>query len=491
MSAGKLKLTATLVLFIVILSIAIPVPVMADGGPIVPHDLWADLKEGHQIAVVTILNQDSARVDLFISILDKTEQSHEMVFFVPIGKKSSSFSAMEEDLFTFDKATTRNLDDTIRQRANDRKYAVQVLFSGALLTNGAWLIPFWSPVLLTGCGAAEQKPETTLQTASSQISIYGIDENTDLAALVQTTGLPASVSATLAKLQGQQIAVVKLQTKPEAKSVENPAPGQPAATEPGLHLSWNTSFVPAASGPTYTYPLGTGGAWSKPIELTRVYIVAPKGTDFNVTYPAIGSEQSGFDIIEGAHITNFIDTPSYAVDEARGDFGRVWRATYTQSNPTDDIVITVKAQSGFSQFLAGAEDAALPYSFPFALVIGILIWVLAWHYLMPRFLGEGSRQQARLRWPYALIYPAINIVFIIFPGSILYLLFLMGMTIPALTIQFLIGGGVTIGFFTLIHGKRLGVSRGKAIRAFIFTSLAGSAAYLVLAVVFAKIVNAI
>jgi len=491
MSAGKLKFTAILVLFIVILSITIPVPVMADGGPIVPHDLWADLKEGHQIAVVTILNQDSARVDLFISILDKTEQSHEMVFFVPIGKKSSSFAAMEEDLFTFDEATTRNLDKIIRDSANDKKYAVQVLFSGALLTNGAWLVPFWAPVLLTGCAAAEQKPEATLQTESSQISIYGIDENTDLDALIQTTGLPASVSDTLSKLQGQQIAVVKLQTKPEAGEQESPVPGQPAATEPGLHLSWNTSLVPVESRTTYTYPLGTGAAWSKPIELTRVYIVAPRGMDFDVEYPALGTEQSGFDIIEGAHITKFMATPSYAVDEASGDFGRVWRATYTQSNPTDDIVVTVKAQSAFSKFLAGAEESAFAYSFPFALVIGLLVWLLAWHFLMPRFLGEGSGQPARLRWHYGLIYPAINIIFIIFPGSILYLLFLMGMTIPALTVQFLIGGGVTIGFFALIHGKRLGVSRGKAMKAFIFTSLASSAAYLVLAVVFAKIVNAI
>jgi hypothetical protein len=491
MSAGKLKLKAISVLFIAILAIAIPAPVIADGGPIVPHDLWSELKEGHQIAVVTVITQDLARVDLFISILDKTNESHEITFFVPLGTKTSFFNAMEEDLFSFDETTTRRLDTIIRQSATNRQQAVQALFSGALLTNGALLVPLWAPVLLTGCGAASPKPEATLQTESSEISIYGIDDNTDLDALIQTTGLPPSVSDTLAKLKGQQIAIVKLQTQPQGQGETSSEEPWQQVTEPGLHLSWLTSLLPAESGTTYSYPLGTGAAWSKPIELTRVYISVPKGLDFDVQYPALGTEQSGFDIIEGSNIQNFINTPSYAVDEAKGDFGRVWRATYTQSNPTDDIVITVKPQSAFSSFLAGAEDGALGYSVLFALLIGVLVWVLAWRFLMPRFLGKSSGQQTRLRWYYALIYPAVNFIFIIFPGSILYLFFLLGLTFPALVVQFLIGAGISIGLFSLIHGGHLGVSRSKAIRAFIFTSLSGSAAYLVLAVVFAKIINAI
>ena len=488
MSAGKLKIKAILVLFVALLAVAIPAPVLADGGPIVPHDLWADLKEGQQIAVVTILNQDFARVDLFISILDKTNESHEIVFFVPIGTKSSSFYAVEQNLSKFDEQATKGLDKIIRDNATNKQHAVQALFSGALLTNGAFLVPLWAPVLLTGCAAAEQKPEATLQTESSQISIYGIDENTDLDALIQTTGLPASVSDTLAKLKGQQIAVVKLQTQPQGQGeTSSKAPWQ-QVTEPGLHLSWHTSLLPAEGGTIYSYPLGTGAAWSKPIELTRVYIVAPRGMDFNVKYPALGSEQSGFDIIEGAHISNYYQIPSYAVDEARGDFGRVWRATYTQSNPTENIIITVKPQSAFSRFLAGAEAGALGYSVLFAFIIGVAVWVLAWSFLMPRFLGEDTKH-ALPHWYEALIYPAINFVFIIFPGSIFYLFFLLGLPIPALAVQFLVGGGISIGFFALFHGRRLGVSRGKAIRAFVLTSLSSSAAYLVLAVVFAKFVN--
>jgi hypothetical protein len=488
MFSRKLKAAAGLILLLVIMSIALPIPAGADGGPVVPYDLWENLREGQQVAVVTILNQSTAKVDLFISILDKTNQSHEVVFFVPVGTSISDFYVVEQEMTKFDQQVSGGLDDIIRQTAEDRQHAVQVLFSGALLTNGALLIPLWAPVLLTGCAAAEPQPEATFETESSQISIFGIDENTDLDALIKTTGLPGSVADTLSKLKDQQIAVVKLQTHPQSTVS---APSARISSELGIHLSWHTAFVSINSRPTYTYPLGTGGSWSKPIELTRVYIHAPKGMDFDVEYPAIGSDQSGIDLVKGSRINSYFQTPSYAVDEARGKYGHTWRATYTQSNPTEDIIIVAKPQSAFSQFQQSVQESAIFLSFFFALVIGLLVWLLAWHYLMPRFLGDYSAQQARLRWYFALIYPGINAVFIIFPGSILYLIFLVGLPVPSLIVTFFILGGVTIGMFALVHAGHLGVSRSKAMLAFIWTSLAGSGAYLVLALILALIIGII
>jgi hypothetical protein len=282
---------------------------------------------------------------------------------------------------------------------------------------------------------------------------------------------------------------VKLNTKPAGAATENPSSSQ-SASNPGLLLTWNTSLVPSEAGNTYTYPLGTGAAWSKPIELTRVYISVPRGLDFDVQYPALGTEHAGFDIINGSNILQYLNYSAYAIDETRGDFGRVWRATYTQSNPTDNIIITVKRQSAVSGFFATLEGKALGYSIPFALVIGVLVWVLAWHLLMPRFLGKDA-DYGLPGWWQALIYPAVNLILIIFPGSVLYLFFLLGLTWPALIVQFLAGGGISIGLFALIHGGHLGVSTGRAIRAFVLTSLCGSAAYLVLALAFAKFVSAI
>jgi hypothetical protein len=488
MFSGKQKITTALVLLVIVSTLFIPLPAYADGGPVVYHDLWENLKEGQQIAVVTLLNDDRAKVDLFISILDKTGQSHEITFFVPIGVNTKDFYAVEEKMADFDNQLTDGLDEILRDSADRKKWAVYILFSGALLTNGAMITPLWAPVLMTGCAAAEQKAEATYETESSEISIYGIDDDTNIDALIATTGLPGSVTDTLTKLKGQQIAVVKLHTQPQSSVIVYTRGGY---SEPGLHLSWNTGFVQTDSKPTYSYPLGTGGSWSKPIEMTRVYVVAPQGVDFDVEYPALGSDRSGFDWVDGARINEYTQIPSYAVDEALGNFGRVWRATYTQSNPTQDIKIIAKAQSGMSKFRAGVQDSAQWLSFLFAIIIGMLMWMLAWHYLMPRFAGDLSRQQSRLRWYFALIYPALNIMLIVFPGSILFLLFILGLSIPSLLVLFVIQGGAVIGLYALVHSGHLGVSRSKAILAFIWTSLIGSGAYLILAVLFAFLIDCI
>jgi hypothetical protein len=485
MFVKKLKFIAVAALFLVTIAVANPAPAFADGGPIVPSDLWDNLKEGHQIAVISVIGQDEANIDLFISILDKTAESHEVIFFVPIGKDATFLNAYEQSLFDFDMLNTARLDQIIRNSVTTRQHAVQALFAGALLTNGAILSPLWATILLTGCSGAAQQPEATIQTESSEINIFGIDENTDLAALIETTGLAPSVYDTLNKLKGQKVAIVKLHTQPRVVESETTQYQNPTS-EPGLRLSWNTPLADSI----YTYPLGTGAAWSKPIELTRVYISVPKGIDFDVQYPVLGAEYSGYDFINGSNILNYINIPAYAIDQASGDFGRVWRATYTMSNPTDNIVITVKPQSALSQFFAGAEEGAFGYSVLFALIIGVVIWVLAWKYLMPIFLGIKEKHPM-LAWYYALIYPGINLVLIIFPGALFYLFYLMNETAMSFAMLFLVLGGAIIVIFSLIHGGRLGVSRGRAIGAFVLTSLCSNAVYLLLAAGFAWFLGAL
>jgi hypothetical protein len=490
MYANKLKFASLFLLLVILLAIALPSTAAADGGPIVPRDLWGDLEEGHQIGVVTIVDEDTASIDLFISILDNTGVSHEITFFVPIGNNTSLFNAQEENLFNFDQSTTNQLDRRLRAGVTRRQHVIQALFSGALLTNGAVLIPAWAPLLLTSCAAGAQQPESVITTESSEISIYNIDDNTDISALIETTGLPDAVAGTLEGLKGQRVAIVKLQTQTAKVAINGDAAPYQTYSEPGLHLSWKTSPVITDGGKTFTYPLGTGGAWASPIKLTRVYIDAPKGLDLNIQYPELGTDHSGFDIISGARILDYTDIPAFAVDETRDAAGRLWRATYTQSNPAENVIIKVKPESILNRLLVNMENGAFGYSILFALIVGILVWVLAWQFLMPVFLRKNSNYR-QLSWYEALIYPGINLVFLIIPGAIIYLVFLLGLTIPALMIQFLVSVGISTGVFMLIHRKRLGVSPGKAFGAFVLTSLCGSAAYLILAVGFAFLVGAI
>jgi hypothetical protein len=471
------KKSALVLVLVIIASLVFPSVVKADGGPIVPHDLWGELTEGQQTAIVTIVDDNTAKIDLFVSILDQTQQSHDITYFVPLGTTSSSFLAIEQELFDFDKNNTNGLDKLLRDDANGKQVAMQILFSGTLLSNGGILVPLWTPLLLSACGAAQQKPDATYQTASSQISIYSINTDTDIKELIAVTGLAASVQDTLNRLQGQQIAVVKMKTR-----VQQPVSGggRPLGTvsEPGLHLSWISKLVSTPAGPAYTYPLGTGGAWSKPINLTRVYIVAPN-RDFKVDYPALGTEQSGFDYVEGAKISKYYDIPAYAVDEARGSFGRVMRITYSMSNPTSDVTVVTSPLTGGSKFQNSIASHRSMIAFFFAIIIGLGFWFLSWRFLMPRFLGNPSAPN--LQWYMALIYPVVSFVMMFIPGGIFWIVYILGAPYPALALLFIVQAGVSIGLFELIHGGKLGVSRGIATRSFVYVSLVSSGAYLVLA----------
>jgi hypothetical protein len=472
-----MKKSASLLILLGIATLFFPSPVKADGGPIVPYNLWTQLNEGHQVAVVNIQNDNTAKVDLFISILDKTQQSHDINFFIPLGISASNFYATEQNIDDFSSQYTAGLDKLLRNTADSKQHAMQILFSGTLLSNGGILVPLWTPMLLSACSAAEPKPEASFQTQSSQIDIYDISTDTDIKQLIATTGLPPSVQETLTGLQGQKIAVVKMRTRVQTNSSTSYYQNQP---EPGLHLSWLSTLAMTKSGPSFAYPLGTGGAWSKPIELTSVYITATN-TDFKVNYPALGSNQSGFDYVQGAKINKYYQVPAYAVDEARGSFGRVMRITYTQSNPTSDVIITTTKLSGWNEFQNSIASQRSGICFFFALIIGLAFWFITWHFLMPRFLGGHNGQY--LQWYYALIYPAINAALMIIPGGIFYILYVVGLPYPSLALLFLILAAANIGFFEIIHGGRLGVSRGVSTKAFIYVSLISSGAYLVLALV--------
>ena len=146
-----LRLFLTTALLVSGLLLAFPLPAKADGGPIVGPLLWAQLKEGQQIAVVNLKDSNSAEVDLFVSMLDNTGESHEVVFFVPLGVDVADFRVVEKNSVDFDEDNTEGLDLILSKNARRQHETIESLFAGTLLVNGAWLLPFWMPVLLSGC----------------------------------------------------------------------------------------------------------------------------------------------------------------------------------------------------------------------------------------------------------------------------------------------------------------------------------------------------
>jgi len=136
-----LIILSTLVLFSILLTQASPA--RADGGPIVPEpDLWAQIDEGQQIAVIHLSEGDTAQVDLFITLVDHSGMSHQVVFFIPLGKDTRGFNVVEEHSRTFDDVITKPLDEKIRSYVektyNYNSNVRAELFIGTLLTNGVW-----------------------------------------------------------------------------------------------------------------------------------------------------------------------------------------------------------------------------------------------------------------------------------------------------------------------------------------------------------------
>ena len=274
---GRKKFCLATVFIIASLLLSFPSPAIADGGPILSDpELWAQLEEGQQTAVVTLKDDNTINVDLFVSLLDSSGQSHEVIFFIPLGIAPTDFSVIEKTSLAFDEELTEELDEALRKNAQSKRDVCLSLLSATLLTNGGWILLLCFPLLLTGC--AGLAPKETYKTESSRVDIYGLDENTDLEALINTTGLDPSVQETLSRLRGQRIAIVTLQTQPPLPSEDDNSSYQPTG-QPGIHLAWTTALVPQSAS-AYSYPLGTGSSWAHPIGLTRIYVVSPQGVDF-------------------------------------------------------------------------------------------------------------------------------------------------------------------------------------------------------------------
>jgi hypothetical protein len=202
-------------------------------------------------------------------------------------------------------------------------------------------------------------------------------------------------------------------------------------------------------------------------------------------------------------ITDHYDISAYAVDEARGDFGHIWRATYTQSNSAEDIVISISSAGGFittvRQSLLGWGTVP---TFLFGLLIALVLWVVAWRYFMSRMLRMEYHWRGSKLWHDSLIYPGINAAVILaaaiiaaaayFAGSLTGTAgFMAGLTVAVLLILAALFGVPSILVFLKRHQHSLGASRSRMVMAYIVVALAANSAYLALAFGYAALLGAI
>lgn len=484
------------VLIIANLLIIFPTPAIADGGLVIKNrDLWTQLEEGQQTAVVTLAGDNTAHVDLFISLLDNSGASQQVVFFVPLGSEATNFKVVEKTSLDFAKELTGKLDETLRVEAERENKVRFSLLAGSISINGAWVLPFTLALALSGCGLATA-PEATFKMDSSRVDIYGIDENTDIETLINTTGLDASVKDTLARLRGQKIALVTLQTQPPVKGGGK---ADKPTGQPGIHLAWATTLVSSSAEATYIYPLGTGAAWAHPIGITGVYVVAPPGVDFTVRCPELGADYSGYLGMPfgrlSPRIASFYNRPAFAIDQAEGDFGRIWRAIYVESNSAEDIVITTGGNPGFAASLQKPFlGLGMVPALAFGLVLALLLWVIAWRYTMPRLLKIDYHFGSSKLWLESLVCPGIDLAALavmaviagLYPwlaslesGFALIAGLMLLIVVPVALISVLGVPGIMLSYRK--HLRNSGASARRVVLAYVIVTLAANTAYLSLA----------
>jgi hypothetical protein len=512
---------------------AMTLPAHADGGPILDDpELWALLREGMQIAVVRLGEEaDTAQVDLFVSLLDTSGESHQITFFIPLGSQPTDFDVLEENSYDFEEALTEELDDHLAdavEREENYKWTVRLsLLPGTLLINGAWYWPCGLIAIVSGFGmvGAMQGPAATFETEHSVIQLYDIDADTDLQALVATTGLDPAVQETLRRYEGQQIAVITMETQPAGEGgVGIEYPGHYGiAGQQGLHLAWKAGLVPGDEGGTYAYPLGTGSAWARPIEITRVYVAALPGADFRVAYPELGEDRSGYtsSFYGGPkpRILHNTSTPGYAVDQAVGDFGRVWRATYVQSNATENVTITrvedllpeTRAELRRLTF----QRSVMLLTWAIGLLAALSIWIFVWRLVVSRRLGFPHRWLDLRFWRHALgwalVYPLSNIASLIVGTILVSLAFgcgallgqlsedlgdtvgavlVIAMAVVAMVLLALTSFSIVSGFlFVLVASRRQSISWGQAVRAYVLAIASSNVCYGLFALAYLALVG--
>jgi hypothetical protein len=246
--------------------------------------------------------------------------------------------------------------------------------------------------------------------------------------------------------------------------------------------------------------LGTGQAWANPIELTRVYVISPPELDFTVGYPQIGDDLSGLAETRADEMLRAVDDtgrPAFAVDEAYGDFGHIWRATYVMSNSAQDVVVTSVPGPGRQVERAirraKVREVSEPLTWFLVPLTGLIVWVTSWRVVMRRRLGvpygwlQWRLYRDALLW--AGLYAFTSLVVLVIWATLYILAFCaVALALPLMLIPL---GLTNAWLFSRSKAEKLQVTRGWAFGAYMLAVLMANVLYLAFAVGYSAIVGAI
>lgn len=400
-------------LALVILSFIIQ-NITADGG-FIPRDpsIYYNMVEDQQIAVIDIQDEHNVNVDMFISIIDKSNKSHEIVFFLPFYEKPKSFNVEEKDYNEFEKQKTKPLDRFITDNSKWKDDAKErILLSAA----GGWFISggpsflgimFWQMGTF-GVSAMGISPEQVITTEHARVEVYNVTSEKDLEELLSKADVSKEVKDKIRDFRGTYLYFITLKTIPAKKTEKY----RSALNSLGVHFSFQ---VEPKDG-VYTYPLSTGKTWYNPIPLTRVYIRNSRDVSINLEYPKIGIkvDQWRYYDFEFDNLYLAREYPQqyqkWGIHTADDPNFIVNRITYLYSNPDQDVKIKITARSSSAAFFEKSWAAIsrllssiiIPLSL---LVLPLLFWFLFFKIFISKLVQYPSKLKMYLN---ALLYFVIS-----------------------------------------------------------------------------------
>jgi hypothetical protein len=338
----------------------------ADGMLLAPGYMLRHFAEQSQIAVVEVERDRTARVDLFISLLDTSGESHEVRFLLPLQTMPGEFGAEELSVWEFRRSRIDPLDTVFfvaaaearrHRRAMGNAFALGAVLACPGGTVAARLVfPVFARDSIQTAGAAHMGVPVaalTVTTEHTRAEVFDQLAPEELAALAELPELPDTVREALGGYVGKPFALVRLRTVPRGGSgpgdADEPTPEGPEE-EPGIVFSFTQEMLPAEGALAYEYPLGTGAGWEQPIPVTQVYVTAPEDMPLEVEFPERPRGEAPLEM-KGAGLRRD-ESIAYAAEGRQVHF-----ASYMHSNPSEDVSVRA-LEAGVSEFAVAARQRA-------------------------------------------------------------------------------------------------------------------------------------
>jgi hypothetical protein len=403
-----------------VLLVLLPLLARADGFAYGKDGVFQRLTETDQIAVVHC-EPGRVTLDMYIAI-DGIPPGETITYVLPFWQKAEGFTLAEEDSESFSRRHTWPVARRVKDM-NDLDWRasgelIQTLSLGGAVVGGpvaALLAPAgalarskgrYAPMEALGVGPLT--PDATYEVATARAELYSGVKPGDLQTLVAQAGLPASYAEPLKRYRTEHFAVMTLR----GMAAPPPVEGTPVSTR-GVHYH----FTHAAEGTsyTYTYPLGTGAAWPKPIVLTEVYVDAPDELVVQPTAPLTGKALRMWNLRQAVRVQRTMPdiarTGPEATEAGTGSLLReglhassAWHVAYLNSNPGEDISIVVRPRGNMARFRF-ARALQQPATPPLVAALAVLLALLpSWFVVRTGWRRAGQPGHLWLWWLKAIAW---------------------------------------------------------------------------------------